>query len=101
MFLPSKNSADAASSAELFVPMESAIEPILAFFRRSLKNDVTIVPRFAEGKYAGQVLDRPKVSETLQRMRYRNDSVTRQQKVLTGIKLIVLRRPQAYSCKII
>ena len=37
MFLPSKNSAYAASSAELFVPMESAIEPILAYCRRSLK----------------------------------------------------------------
>ena len=44
----------------------------------------------------GQFLGRPKVSETLQRSEHRNDSVTRQQKVLTGVKLIVLRRPQAY-----
>ena len=60
MFLPSKKSADAASSAELFVPMESAIEPNLTFCRRSLKNVVPNQPRFAEGKYCEPIFWLPK-----------------------------------------
>ena len=60
MFLPSKKSADAASSAELFVPMESAIEPNLTSCRRSFKNVVSNQLRFSEGKCRGSISWPPK-----------------------------------------
>ena len=60
MFLPSKKSADAASSAELFVPMESAIEPNLTFCHRSFKKRRTNPIAFAEGKYCEPISWPPK-----------------------------------------
>ena len=57
--------AAAASSAEVFVAMESAIEPNLTHYWRSYKNVVASLARFAEGNILGQLLDRPKVSENL------------------------------------
>ena len=57
--------AAAASSAEVFVAIEIAIEPNLTRYCRSYKNVVASLARFAEGNICGQLLDRPKVSETL------------------------------------
>ena len=57
--------AAAASSAEVFVAMEIAIEPHLTHYWRSYKNVFATLYRFAEGNILGQFLDHPKVSETL------------------------------------